>query len=376
VTEPRQRHCPYQKIRKFEEVEEPPMSRVTPPFCKRLFQLAAALALTVGSAFGAAAADRVSVGVVNASSDIALFIADAKGYFKEAGLDVQFNAFDSAAKMVAPLGAGQLDVGAGAASSGLYNAVERGIKLRVVADKARNAPGYGFQSFMVRKALIDDGSVKSLADLKGRKVAIVAAASSDASVLDQAMRSAGLDFADVEKVYLGFSQHLAAFQNGAIDASITTEPTVSALIKAGVAVRLTGNDAFYPNAQTAVILYGGEFAAKRGDVGKRFMRAYIRAVRDYNDALKDGHLAGRGADDLIAIFVRYGNVKDAALLKAMTTHGANPDGWVNVESIRKDWDFFKKNGQLKGNVTVDDVLDRSFVDAAVKELGPYKKSGQ
>jgi hypothetical protein len=31
---------------------------------------------------------------------------------------------------------------------------------------------------------------------------------------------------------------------------------------------------------------------------------------------------------------------------------------------------------LKGNVTVDDVLDRSFVDAAVKELGPYKKSGQ
>jgi NitT/TauT family transport system substrate-binding protein len=343
---------------------------------RRVTTIAFAVAVLFGARNFAHAADRVSVGVVNASSDIALFIADAKGYFKEAGLDVQFHAFDSAAKMVAPLGAGQLDVGAGAASSGLYNAVERGINLRVVADKARNAPGYGFQATMVRKQLSDNGSIKSLADLKGRKVAIVAAASSDASVLSQAMKSVGLSDADVEKVYLGFPQHMAAFQNGAIDASITTEPTVSALIKAGVAVRLTGNDAFYPNAQTAVILYGGEFASKRADVATRFMKAYIRAVRDYNDALKDGHIAGKGADELIGIFVRYGNVKDPAVLKAMTTHGANPDGWVNVDSMKTDWTFFKERGQVKGTVTVDDVLDRRFVDAALKELGPYKPSGR
>ncbi|MDT3687919.1 MAG: ABC transporter substrate-binding protein [Pseudorhodoplanes sp.] len=345
------------------------------PRIKAACKFAAAFVVTIASALGAEAADRVSVGVVNASSDIALFIADAKGYFKDADLEVQFHTFDSAAKMIAPLGAGQLDVGAGAASSGLYNAVERGINLRVVADKARNAPGYGFQSFMVRKALVDSGDIKSLADLKGRKVAIVAAASSDASVLNQAMISAGLRFSDVEKVYLGFSKHMTAFQNGAIDASITTEPTVSALIKAGVATRLTGNDAFYPNAQTAVILYGGEFATKRSDVAKRFMKGYIRAVRDYNNALKDGHLAGNGADELIEIFIRYGNIKDKALLKTMTTHGANPDGWVNVISMKNDWLFFKDNGQIKGTVAVDDVLDRSFVDAALKELGPYKKSG-
>lgn len=341
----------------------------------RFCRFSAAIFAVIGTAFGAGAAERVSVGVVNSSSDIALFIADAKGYFKQEGLEVQFNTFDSAAKMVAPLGAGQLDVGAGAASSGLYNAVERGINLRVVADKASNAPGYGFQATMVRKALVDSGAVKSLADLKGRKVAIVAAASSDASVLNQAMKSVGLSSNDVEKVYLGFAQHMAAFQNGAIDASITTEPTASALVSAGVAVRLTGNDAFYPNAQTAVIYYSGEFAGKRPDAAKRFMKAYIRAVRDYNDALKDGRLAGKGADELIGIFVRYGKVKDPALLKAMTTHGANPDGWVNVESMKTDWAFFKENGHIKGAVTVDHVLDRSFVDAVVKELGPYRKSG-
>src|ERR1700689_786468 len=108
------------------------------------------LALVVSASFavatgfaattGANAADKVTIGVVNSSSDIALFIADAKGYYKDAGIEVTFNSFDSAPKMIAPLGIGQLDVGAGAASSGLYNAMERGIDLRVVADKARNAP--------------------------------------------------------------------------------------------------------------------------------------------------------------------------------------------------------------------------------------------
>jgi NitT/TauT family transport system substrate-binding protein len=276
------------------------MSMLKPILALLLRASLAALA-TAAVAGSAGAADKVTIGVVNSSSDIALFIADAKGYYKDVGIEASFNSFDSAAKMIAPLGTGQLDLGAGAVSSGLYNAVGRGIDLRVVADKARNAPGYGFQAFMVRKALIDDGSVKSFADLKGRKVAIVSAASSDASVLNEAMKSVGLGYDDVQKVYLGFPQHVAAYANGAIDASITTEPTVSEILKAGTAVRFTGNDAFYPNAQTAVILYSGNFATARKSVAARFMTAYIRAMRDYNDALQRGHLAGPGADELIAI---------------------------------------------------------------------------
>jgi NitT/TauT family transport system substrate-binding protein len=228
---------------------------------------------------------------------------------------------------------------------------------------------------MVRKALVDGGQVKSLADMKGRKVAIVAAASSDASVLNEAMKSAGLAFNDVDQVYLGFPQQLAAFQNGAIDGAITTEPTVTAIIRSGAAVRLTGNDAFYPNQQTAVILFGGEFATKRAEVGKRFMKAYVRALRDYSDALKEGHLAGKGADEVVTIHTKYSNIKDPEVIRAMTPHGVDPNGWVNVDSLKKDWSFFKSQDQVKGSVTVDDVLDRSFIDAAVKELGPYKPAG-
>jgi NitT/TauT family transport system substrate-binding protein len=338
-------------------------------------------AKTFGLALGAAllaatasqAADKVSVAVVNASSDAALFIADAKGYYKAEGIEAEFVSFDTGAKMVAPLGAGQLDIGGGAASAGLYNAVDRGIKIKIVADKAHNVKGAGFQAFMVRKDLIESGKVKSFADLKGMKVAITGAGGSDASVLNEAMKNGGLTYNDVEKVYLGFPQHAVAFQNGAIAASISTEPTVSKIVELGAAVRFKGNDEFYPNAQTATILMSGDFAEKRPEVAKRFMKAYLRAVREFNASIVNGRIAGPGADEMVKILAKYSVIKDEATLRSMIVHGTDPDGKLNVESLKKDLAFFKEQGDVTGKVTVDQVLDESFIQAAVKELGPAKR---
>lgn len=330
--------------------------------------VAAVLACSVPAA---SAADKISIAVVNSTSDVALFIAQEKGYYKDEGLEASFVQFDSGATMTSSLGTGQLDIGAGAASAGLYNAVERGIKIKIVADKAHNVAGAGFQALMVRKDLVDSGAVKSIRDLKGRKVAITAKGSSDASVLNEAMKSVGLTYDDVEKVYLGFPQQVPALENGAIDAAISTEPTVTNLVKLGAAVRFTGDDAFYPNAQTAVIQFGGDFAEQRPAVAERFMKAYLRAVRDFNDALVNGRLAGPGADEIVAILAKYSVVKDPVMLRTMIMHGCDPDGQLNMDSLRKDLAFFKETGDVTGTVSVDDVVDTSFVAAAVKELGPY-----
>ena len=331
--------------------------------------IVAALALTISAA---SAADKISIGVVDAASDVALFIAQERGYYKDEGLEASFVEFDSGAKMPASLGAGQLDIGGGAASAGLYNAVGRGIKIRIVADKGHNVAGAGYQALMVRKDLIDSGAVKSIRDLKGRKVAISAQGSSDASVLNEAMKSVGLTYGDVEKIYLGFPQQVPALQNGAVDAAISTEPSVTELVKLGAAVRFTGDDAFYPNAQTAVILFGGDFAAQRPAVAERFMKAYLRAVRDFNDVLKDGRLAGPGAEAIVAILAKDSVVKDPVTLRTMIMNGCDPDGRLNIDSLRKDLAFFKDvTGDVTGPVSVDDVVDTSFATAAVKELGPY-----
>src|SRR5258708_26888609 len=83
----------------------------------------------------------VTVGAASTTSDAPIYIADKKGYFREEGLEAKVTNFRSAADMVAPLGIGQLDAGAGSASAGLYNAMLQGIKIKIVADKASSAPG-------------------------------------------------------------------------------------------------------------------------------------------------------------------------------------------------------------------------------------------
>jgi len=321
---------------------------------------------------GVALAAPVRVGTTNSSSDAPLFIAAAKGYFKAEGIDVEFTSFDSAAKMIAPLGTGQLEVGAGSPAAGFYNAVARGLDVRMVADKGSMPPGYGYLPLLVRKDLVDSGKVKSIADLKGMKFALPAQGTTTDSTLNEALKKGGLKWTDAEVVYMGFPQHVVAFQNKAIDASVTTEPSATRSEQLGVAVRYMPGDVVYPNQQVAVILYGGKFIKEQPEIGRKFMKAYIRAVRDYNDALSNGKLAGANAAEIIKILTESTNIKDPKVYASITPNGCNPDGKVNEESLRKDMQFFKDRNLIEGNVTVDQVIDHSFVAAALKELGPYK----
>ena len=99
------------------------------------------------------AAEQVRIGVARTISDVGYYVADAMGFFREQGLEVAIVPFNSAAQMVAPLGTGELEVGGGTVSAGFYNAVGRGILIKIVADQASIRPGYGFSSLLVRKDL-------------------------------------------------------------------------------------------------------------------------------------------------------------------------------------------------------------------------------
>jgi NitT/TauT family transport system substrate-binding protein len=319
----------------------------------------------------ASAATPVRVGTTNTSSDVTFFIADKKGYFKQEGIEAVFIAFDSAAKMIAPLSANQLDVGGGSVSAGLYNAVVRKIDIKIVADKGSMPPNYGFMSLLVRKDLIDSGKFKSYKDLKGLKAGVSANGSGGSVILYEALKKGGLNAADVDQVFMGFPQMALALQNKAIDVGFMAEPSSTRAITNGAAVRFAGGDVIDPNHQLAVVLYGDGFIKKQPEVAKKFMRAYIRAARDYNDALKDGKLAGPNADEIITILTQSTDIKDAALYRVMVPNGCNPDGRVNEASLKRNLQVFREQGLIQGEVSVAQVVDHSFADAVLKELGPY-----
>ena len=186
------------------------------------------------------------------------------------------------------------------------------------------------------------------------------------------LASAGLTFVDTEPLYLAPPQMAVAFQNGALDAALILEPSATQAIKRGSAVLFDYGHDFYPNQQTAVVLYGPSILKSR-DVAQRFMNAYIRACRDYNDALVDGRVAGKAGEEIIAIWIESTQIKDRDVLRTMTAHGVNPDGAVGLDSLRRDLAVFKVLGKVQGDVRVEDIVDNSYADAAAGKLGPYKR---
>ena len=316
---------------------------------------------------------RVNVGIANSATDAALFVADKKGHFKAEGLEVNFIAFDSGARMIAPFASGDLDVGAGGPSAGLYNAVARGIDIRIVADKSSTPPGRPINFLLVRRDHVESGRYKTLADLKGMKVAGAAPGGAATTTLDKLLEKAGLRIADVERVYLGFPQQAIALENKAVDAALPTEPAASEAVKRGSAVRIIGDDEIYPGHQLAAIFYAGQFITKKPEAAKRFMRAYIRGARDYADAIVDGKLSGPKGEEMIAILTASSQIKDPEIYRAITAANIDPDGKLGIESLKEDLAIFTKEGLIEGKVDINKVIDTSFAQAAVKELGPYKR---
>ncbi|HUZ72003.1 MAG TPA: ABC transporter substrate-binding protein [Stellaceae bacterium] len=337
---------------------------------------AAGLLLWATLATAAFAADDVSVGTIGTITDSGFYIAAKLGYFKDEGLNVTFTRFDNAGEMIPSLGRGQLDVGSGAVPVGLYNAVERGIGIKIVADKARNATGYPLGAFMVRKALITSGKFKTLHDLKGLRIAIVDRGNSEEWLLSRVLARAGLTFSDVKVVHLPFVEQPAAFANGAIDASVSAEPAVTRIVESGAGVAYEPESDFAPGGimESAVTIFSDEFRTKRPKVAERFLRALVRAFRFYQGAVEGGHLVGPNADVVISALTEYSNLKDPKLFRKIGAFAVDPNGELDLHALQTVWDFFKDTGQISGKVKVSDVVDMSLVKAAAASLGPYRPS--
>ncbi|MBI4321299.1 MAG: ABC transporter substrate-binding protein [Chloroflexi bacterium] len=315
---------------------------------------------------------KVTMGGIRGVSDAGDFIALEKGFFREQGLDVESLAFDTGAKMMAPLATGELDVGATAPAAALFNAVAREITIKIVADKGSVPQKDSFQSLLVRQDLIDSGKVKDYANLKGLKVALVFTGVSGHVELDNALKKGGLKLEDVEVVAIPFPDMAVAFANKSIDAAINIEPFVTDAQEKKLAKVFKMSNEFYPNHQQAVVLYSPEFVKNKPDAAKRYMVAYLKAVRYYNDAFvkKDK----KAMDEVIDILAKSTAVKNKDLYAKMTMPGLDPDGRVMIDSLKFDQDWYMAKGFQKEKADIDKLVDTSFAKYAVEQLGgAYKK---
>lgn len=309
----------------------------------------------------------VRVGIIGSTSDAGFFIADELGYFKEQGIDFQKVAFQSGPDMVSPAGTGQLEVATGAPSAGLYNAIARGIPLRVVADKGAQKPNFIFSSIVLRKDLLDDHTISGWADLKGQKMAVAGLGNSGHIFLDRALQRGGLTWKDVDLTTLSYADMGSALANKSIYGGVAIEPFRTQWPSRGIGGYLPDDSQIYVNQQAAVVMYGPHFIEGQPEVARRLMVAYLRGIRAYNDAF----VKKTNREAIIDILTRRTTLTDRALYDQIGLPALDPNGTVLIDDLRAQQDWYMANGYQTTAIDIAAAVDTSFTDAAAQQLGPY-----
>lgn len=311
---------------------------------------------------------RVTVGMKAVPSDAGALIGMEKGYYRELGIEIERLDFKTGQDMINALATGHLDVGFTVTAAGLFNAMGRNVKMKIVSDKGYNIPGKGYYRLVLRKDVASQ--VRDFKDLKGKRLAIVGVGSLDEIALDRILRKGGLttrNNPDI-KVLSSFPDIVVAMANGSIDGGMLIEPFVQQAIQKGVGDPWKDPAEYEDNAQIAIIVYGTSMI-ERPDVANRFMIAYLRSLRDYNDAF----MKNKSRKEIVDLLARVSTVKDASLLDTMLPAGLNPDGYVRMKGIQSDIDWYSERGMLQGGpLKAEDVVDNRYVEEALKVLGRYE----
>jgi NitT/TauT family transport system substrate-binding protein len=285
------------------------------------------------------------------------FIAQAEGYFEEEGLEVEF--VDLGGEEATPLLIqGDLDVIVGIGAYYL-NAIARGADIKVVADKGHvGTEGCSPSALVVRRELFETGEVDTVAELEGR-TAVLRSASMEAYFLDKLLDTAGLTVDDLELKSMPDVATLEAMTQGTIDLCMAGEPWTTRYIQTGNAVPFMSYNEWVPGEQQGTVVYGPSLLEANPDAGRRFMVAYLRAVRQYNEGKTERNL------EIMAEFSGL----DEEFLKAACWFYIYDDGHVNVQSILDFQHWAVGKGYLDSVVPEEQFYDPSFIEYANQVLG-------
>ena len=181
--------------------------------------------LTVSGA-GAAELKMVKVAGAVGLEITPLMVANEMGFYKEVGLDIQIIDLPSPRDQLPALASGQIDVLMAGNSPGFVNMAVAGFGSRIACGYSHSSPkwfGTHLNGILVRKDLYDKGEVRTLKDLKGRRVSFNAMIRTQ--TFDAALRTVGLRLEDVKIVEIAkFSDSIAALKSGGVDAAFFIQP--------------------------------------------------------------------------------------------------------------------------------------------------------
>jgi ABC-type nitrate/sulfonate/bicarbonate transport system substrate-binding protein len=265
----------------------------------------------------AADALRVGKSVPQAFSFVPLDVGMKSGIFKKNGLDIDASAFAGDAKMQQAMAAESIDIGIGSGPAMAF--IAKGAPIKAVAAMAG-------RPLLLTLAVRADGSIKTVTDLKGKKVGVSTVGSLTYWVADELSRQRGWGVGGIEIVPVGaFKSMLAALKTKQIDGMVTDVATAYEMEKSGEGKILYRFGDLVKDFHIHVIFATNKIIANRPDAIRAFLKgwfetiAFMRknkatSVNIAKDIMEtDTTIAGRVYDELMPMFSDDGKFDPKAL---------------------------------------------------------------
>ncbi len=281
-------------------------------------------------------------------------IAAKKGLFKEAGLDsVEIVNFTTDADINAALAAGQLQCG-NIATHTAMNFIAAGLPLKIVAllDVSKTAD-----------AMITDGSVTAVKDLKGKQVAYEEGTTSDI-LLNYALGQNGMTVADVQKVPMPAADAGSALIAGKVPVAVTYEPYLTLAMQQNPKVKMIYSAGENPGLISDVFVVREEFLKDKPGQIVALLKAWDLALADYRKDTPGGRAiisqaVGAKPEELATAF-------DGVVYYSLAENKSELNGSFAQKVIPEVHAAARKANILQKDVDLTQAIDGRFVDAATK----------
>jgi len=321
------------------------------------------LILAIGAIARADEPQKARIGVLRLSSSAPVFIAQDKGYFRDAGLEVDLKFFDAAQPIAVATTSGDVDFGITAFTAGLYNLAGKGT-LKVIGGMSREKAGYPLIGYFASNNAYASG-LKTPKDLAGRRVAVTQVGSSFHYSLGLLADKYGFRLGDVKVIPLqSLSNAAAALKGETVDAALLPASTARKLIDDGGAKHLgwVGDETPW---QLGAVFASPKTLSNKALVTK-LLAVLERADREYHDvilaAMKDGSAPiNDRTRPLLDIIAKYTNLPVEQVVGNCAY--IDPDGKLDVKNVDNQIKWLQEQGFVDKGFSADTIIAKDYVKA-------------
>ncbi|MEM9378128.1 MAG: ABC transporter substrate-binding protein [Pseudomonadota bacterium] len=302
---------------------------------------------------------KIKVGALRFTSHSGNFVAFERGYFADAGLDVEFEFFQAAQPMAVAIASGDVDYAVTAMSGGLISLADKGA-IKVIGGALSEEAGIDGQKYLASDAAFQAG-VKSPKDLAGKRFAVTQAGSSFHYMGSKMAQAEGIEmsFTPLQKV----GAIIGAMKSGQVD-GWSIVPHIAKPLAGSGAVHIIGNVADYiPDYQVTTVFTSAKNAADERGLTESFLAGFSKGVDDYAAAMIDNTA---DQDAMVGLIHKY-VYTDRSLEKAAPsiingTMRLNTGAALNLASLQDQLSWFQSEDLVDAGISIEQIVDPSYVE--------------